>query len=193
VAAVNGELPLEPKIPFVTRVRVARDHRNEQRAALDLLADRRIPGIATAKFTLIEPDLNASRTQRVAELLGSLGVLGGVAKEHSVAEVGHDAFVTRGLKKSCGSAASAIHGLIVIVPVAYLKSRVAALGQFRLRCFGGVGKTPCLLNDSRGKPHLFQQLNRILGCGDPWVHPVVKDLWQLRILDKVEREKGGSQ
>jgi hypothetical protein len=52
----------------------------------------------------------------------------------------------------------------------------------RLSCCRGIRKTSCLSNDSRGEPYLLQELDRILGCGDPWVQPVVKDLRQLRIL-----------
>jgi hypothetical protein len=37
---------------------VARDDRNEQRAVLDLPADRLIPRIATAQLALIEPDFD---------------------------------------------------------------------------------------------------------------------------------------
>jgi hypothetical protein len=88
VAAVNGEFPFEPKIPFVAGVRVFRDHRNEQRATLDLLADRLIPGIAAAKFALIEPHLNACGADGLTETLGGLGVLGGVAEEDRVARLG---------------------------------------------------------------------------------------------------------
>src|SRR5450631_1915828 len=62
-----------------------------------------------------------------------------------------------------------------------------------LSCCRGIRKTSCLSNDRRGEPYLLQKLDRILGCGDTWAQPEVKDLWQLRILDKMEREKAWPQ
>jgi hypothetical protein len=69
-------------------VRITRDHRNEQCAVLDLAADRRIPSIAAAKLALVKPDLDACGAQRIAKMLGGLGVLGGVAEEYRLARLG---------------------------------------------------------------------------------------------------------
>ena len=58
---------------------------------------------------------------------------------------------------------------------------------------GSIDKTPCLSNDSFRELQLLQKPDRILGIGDPWVQAVVKDLGQLRIFDKMEREKARPQ
>ena len=55
--AVDGELPFEPEVALTARVGVGRDDRDEKRAFLDHLADRRVPRVASAKFALIEPHL----------------------------------------------------------------------------------------------------------------------------------------
>jgi hypothetical protein len=63
----------------------------------------------------------------------------------------------------------------------------------RLSCCRGIRETSRLSNDSRGEPYFLQKHDGILGCRDPWVQPVVKHFWQLRILDKMECEKSWSQ
>jgi hypothetical protein len=40
LAAVDRELPFEPKIPFITRVRMSRDDWDEKSAGFDLAANR---------------------------------------------------------------------------------------------------------------------------------------------------------
>jgi hypothetical protein len=60
----------EAAVTLFARVRVVRDDRNEKSAGLDLLADRRIRGIATPKLALLKPDLNSSGSQACADALG---------------------------------------------------------------------------------------------------------------------------
>ena len=62
-------------------LRVGRDDRHEQRAVLDLPADRRIPRVAAAQRALVEPHLDAHRPQRVADASRGFGVLRCVAQE----------------------------------------------------------------------------------------------------------------
>ena len=57
------------------RGRVGGNDRNEQRAVLDLAPDLLIPGVPTAQLTLIEKDLDAARTQRIANPLRRLRIL----------------------------------------------------------------------------------------------------------------------
>jgi hypothetical protein len=45
-----------------TNAGVRRDDRHEQATALDLPADQRIPGIASAKLALVEPHLDTRGT-----------------------------------------------------------------------------------------------------------------------------------
>jgi hypothetical protein len=79
VAAVNGELPFEPKVTLIPRVRIARDEWDEKRARFDLAAYRRIPCIAAAKLTLVKPDFDARCPECFAYTVSRLCVLGGVA------------------------------------------------------------------------------------------------------------------
>jgi hypothetical protein len=62
---------------------VSGDDGDEERAGLDLLMDRLVPGIPAPKLALVEPDLNARGSQRVANAPSSLGILRGVAQEDS--------------------------------------------------------------------------------------------------------------
>jgi hypothetical protein len=77
--AVNRELPFEVKVTLSASARARRNDRNEKGAGLDLLPDRRIPGVAAPELTLIEPDLNPSGAQACADLRSRIGILGGVA------------------------------------------------------------------------------------------------------------------
>src|SRR5271156_3996245 len=61
--------------------------------------------------------------------------------------------------------------------------------ESRLSCRRGIRKTSGLEHDSSREAYLLQKLDCIFGCGNTWVQSVVKDLRQLRILDKMEREK----
>src|ERR1700722_291664 len=67
---------------------MARDHRNEQPAVLDLPADHLIPPRATAQLALIEPDFDTGGAQGLANLLRRLGILRGVAEKHSARRLG---------------------------------------------------------------------------------------------------------
>src|ERR1700683_5554780 len=82
--AIDCELPFEAGITFGPTTRVFRYERNEQRAGLDLLSDRVVPGIAAAQLTLVEPYLDARGAQGFTDALGGRGILGGVAEEYGV-------------------------------------------------------------------------------------------------------------
>jgi hypothetical protein len=79
VGTFNRLLPLAPKVPFVSGLRVRGDHCHEQRALPYLLSDLRIPCVAAAQFALVEPNLDAMGSQRLRDALRSRGVLAGVA------------------------------------------------------------------------------------------------------------------
>ena len=79
MAAVDREFPLETEVAFIAGVRAAGDDREEERAGLDLLADRLVPGIPAAQLALVEPDLDAGGAERLANPLRSLCILRGVA------------------------------------------------------------------------------------------------------------------
>jgi hypothetical protein len=51
-------------------------------AVADLLADLQVPGVTTAQFALIEPDLDCRRLQCLADALGGLCILRCVAQEY---------------------------------------------------------------------------------------------------------------
>src|ERR1700691_3515634 len=82
--AIDRELPFEAEITFGANTRVFRYDRNEQRAGLDLISDRVVPGIAAAQLALVEPHLDARGAQGLTDALGGRGVLGGVAEEYGV-------------------------------------------------------------------------------------------------------------
>ena len=69
MASVNGEFPLEPKIPLGAIVGGVRDDRDEQGTGLDLLADRGVPGVPAPQFALIEPNLDSRGAQCLANSL----------------------------------------------------------------------------------------------------------------------------
>jgi hypothetical protein len=72
MGALVCEVPLQPKVTFVTRYRVCGNDRYKKGAVPDLLADPLIPGVPTTKLTLIEPDLNACCSERVTDPPSSL-------------------------------------------------------------------------------------------------------------------------
>ena len=75
VGTVDRQLPFAPKIPLEPLLRVLGDDRDEQSAVVDLVPDLLIPCVPASQFALIEPDLDASRTQGPGNLLGSLAIL----------------------------------------------------------------------------------------------------------------------
>ena len=77
--AIHRELPLPAEVPLVTSVRVRGDEGHEERAVVDLAPDLLIPRIPTPQLALIEKDLDAGRTQSLANLLSRLRILRGVA------------------------------------------------------------------------------------------------------------------
>ena len=70
--APRGEVPFAAEVTLGSRIGVRRDHRNEQRAVVDLLLDLRIPGVAPAQGVLVEPDVDARGPQGLADALGCL-------------------------------------------------------------------------------------------------------------------------
>jgi hypothetical protein len=79
VGALIGKIPLQPKIAFMPRRRVGRDDGDEKRAVVDLAADFLVPDVPAPKLTLVEENLDARRTQCVANPLRSLRILGCIA------------------------------------------------------------------------------------------------------------------
>ena len=63
----------------MTSVRVRRDERHEESAVVDLVTDLLIPRVTAPQLALIEKDLDAGRTQGLANPLRSLRILRGVA------------------------------------------------------------------------------------------------------------------
>lgn len=118
---IDGELPLTAKVAFLAFLCVRRNHRHEQVTALDLLPDGRIPAVAAAKFTLVEPHRDARIAQDLTKTLGGPGVLRRIAEEYGPAGIGHSAVVTEGLCGFSGSARSAMRRLSTSVPLAYPK------------------------------------------------------------------------
>jgi hypothetical protein len=75
VRALLGEAPLEPEVPFRPRLRMRGNNRQEERAVADLPANRLIPDIAAAQFTLVKPHFDAGGAQRVGDWACRRGVL----------------------------------------------------------------------------------------------------------------------
>ncbi len=84
VRAVDRELPFQAEVTFAARLRVLRDDRHEERALLDLLADRGIPRVAAAQLAFIEPDDESRGAKRFADAPGGLGVLRRIAQENGL-------------------------------------------------------------------------------------------------------------
>src|SRR5664279_6387495 len=68
---------------------MGRDDWEEERAVPYLLANPLVPNIATAKFTLIEPDFDACGSQSVSDTLRRLAILRGIAQEYGSSRVDH--------------------------------------------------------------------------------------------------------
>ena len=75
MGALDCEVPLVPKIALEPLLGMLGDDRNEQRAVVDLAADFLVPRVPAPQLALIEKDLDASRTQRLANPLGRLRIL----------------------------------------------------------------------------------------------------------------------
>jgi hypothetical protein len=75
MGAFDCEVPLVPKIALKPLLSVLGDHRNEEGAVVDLLPDLLIPRVPAPQLALIEKDLDAGRTQCLANLLRSLRIL----------------------------------------------------------------------------------------------------------------------
>ena len=83
VRPVDGEFPLESKVPLDASLRVRRNEWHEQGAGTDLPLDRSVPRIAATQFALVQPDLGPSSSQSRADPLRRLRVLRGVADKDS--------------------------------------------------------------------------------------------------------------
>jgi hypothetical protein len=79
VGTFDGELPFVPEIPFEPLLRMLGNNRNEQRAFVNLASDLLVPHVPASQLALIEKDLDAGGTQRLANLLSGLRILRGVA------------------------------------------------------------------------------------------------------------------
>ena len=79
MGALIGEIPLKTEIAFAPRGRVCGNDGNEERAVVDLPPDPLIPNIPAPQLALIEKDLDAGRTQCLANILSGLRVLRRVA------------------------------------------------------------------------------------------------------------------
>ena len=77
--ALIRKIPLKAEIAFTPRGRVGRNDGNKQCTVVDLAPDLLIPRVSAAQLTLIEKDLDAGRTQRLANLLSGPRILRGVA------------------------------------------------------------------------------------------------------------------
>jgi hypothetical protein len=75
VSPFDGELPLVPKVTLKPLLRVLGDNRNKEDAVVDLVPDLLIPRIPTPQLALIEKDLDAARSQPLANLPSCLRVL----------------------------------------------------------------------------------------------------------------------
>lgn len=75
VGALIRKIPLKPEIALVPRCRVRGNDGNEERAVVDLAPDLLIPGVSTPQLALVEPNLDAGRTQCLTNLLRGLRIL----------------------------------------------------------------------------------------------------------------------
>ena len=87
--AFNRESPFTTEVSLEPLVRMLGDDRNEQRTVVDLLADGSVPGIAASQLDLVEPNLDARRSECLADTLGRLHILRGVTQEYSVRGLFH--------------------------------------------------------------------------------------------------------
>ena len=65
------------------------DDRNEEGAVVYLVADLLIPYVPAPQLALVEPDFDACRSECLANLLGSLRILGCLAQEYRVRWLSH--------------------------------------------------------------------------------------------------------
>src|SRR5580692_5076513 len=77
---LGRQVPLNPEVPLVPSLRRRRDDRDEKDTLLDLAPYLCVPFVAVLQAAVgIKPDFDSARAQAVANALGRLGVLGGVA------------------------------------------------------------------------------------------------------------------
>jgi hypothetical protein len=84
-----ASFPFAAKIAFEALLRVVGDNWNEEDAVLDLVPDLLIPRVPAAQLALVEKHLDAGRTQRLANPLGRVRILRGVAQEYRVRWLSH--------------------------------------------------------------------------------------------------------
>jgi hypothetical protein len=101
--SVHREIPFATEVAFAARISIGGDRWHKERAFLDLLADRGVPGIAAAQLALVEPDFDARFAERWANAASRLCVLRGIADETA----GEVEFNVRGRSRP---ATGGIHG-----------------------------------------------------------------------------------
>lgn len=79
--ALHGKAPLEPEIPLAAGLSVFGNHRHEEPAIADALANQPVPGISATQLTLIEPYLDPCRLQRLGKAMRRLCILGGITEK----------------------------------------------------------------------------------------------------------------
>jgi len=81
--SVHREIPFATEVAFAARISIGGDKWHKERAFLELLADRGVPGIAATKLALVEPDFDARFAERSANTASRLCVMRGMADENS--------------------------------------------------------------------------------------------------------------
>ena len=77
---LGRQVPLDPKVALVARLRMGGNDGDEEDALPDLAPDLRIPLVAVFQAALlVKPDLGTPAAKRVTDALGCLSVLRGVA------------------------------------------------------------------------------------------------------------------
>jgi hypothetical protein len=89
VRAIDRLFPLAAEIALSARLRVRRDDRDEQRALADLPADLRVPRVAAAEFTQVEPHLDTECAQRIRDPARRVVVFAGVTQKDRFAGIRH--------------------------------------------------------------------------------------------------------
>ena len=88
VGALGRQFPFAAKVAFLASLRVLGDERHEQGALANLFLDLRVPLVAAAQFSLVEPHLDAEGPQRVRDAPRGRGVFARVAEENGTGWAG---------------------------------------------------------------------------------------------------------
>jgi hypothetical protein len=84
VRALVSKIPFETEVAFVPRGCIGRNYRDEECAVVNLAANLLIPDVPTPELALVQKDFNARGSQRRADPLRRLGILGGITQKYSV-------------------------------------------------------------------------------------------------------------